>query len=373
MSAIPIPSPDPAGLYIARIWDTASGMPRVIVLAQGQPRDVTPQCPTVGHLLRQEAVAEAARQAWHAAREVTVSISQWNWLAPCDVQPVKAAGVTFAASLLERLIEEQARGDAARAEALRGELTAAIGGDLALIKPGSAAARQLEARLRERGLWSQYLEVGIGPDAEIFTKCPPMAAVGHGAAIGIHRSSSWNNPEPEVVLAISARGHIVGAALGNDVNLRDVEGRSALLLGRAKDNNGSTAIGPWIRLFYESFGPDDVRAAEISLRVDGADGFGVSCVNTMRAISRDITELAGQCLSASHQYPDGVMLFCGTMVVPTQDRGESGSGFTHRVGDRVSISSPALGKLVNTVGLSDEIAPWSYGLVDLLESLRSLR
>src|SRR5690606_27366505 len=103
------------------------------------------------------------------------------------------------------------------------------------------------------GVWSQYLEVAIGKDAEIFTKTQPMASVGFGAQIGIHPESHWNNPEPEVVLAVARTGKIRGATLGNDVNLRDYEGRSALLLGEAKDQNASCAIGPFIRLFDETF------------------------------------------------------------------------------------------------------------------------
>ncbi len=290
-------------------------------------------------------------------------------LVPCDLQAIKASGVTFVASLLERVIEEQARGDASRAEAIRGRIASIIGPDFARIRPGSAEAERVKAVLIEQGAWSQYLEVGIGPDAEIFTKCQPLSAVGTGADIGILGSSTWNNPEPEIVLAVNSRGATVGATLGNDVNLRDVEGRSALLLGRAKDNNGSCAIGPLIRLFDRAFGIDDVRAAEIALGVDGPEGFRLDARSSMAAISRDPLDIVGQAIGPAHQYPDGMMLFLGTMFTPVKDRDRPGQGFTHKIGDLVTISTPRLGALVNRVGLAERIAPWNFGAGRLMENL----
>jgi fumarylacetoacetate (FAA) hydrolase family protein len=292
-----------------------------------------------------------------------------HFLAPCDLQVIKAAGVTFAASMLERVIEEQTRGDASRAVEVRSRVRALIGDDLAAIVPGSAQAMKLKALLIEQGLWSQYLEVGIGPDAEVFTKAPVLAAVGTGAEIGIHPKSEWNNPEPEVVLAVNSRGRIVGAALGNDVNLRDFEGRSALLLSKAKDNNGSCAIGPFIRLFDRTFSLDDVRAQEVELLVEGDDGFVMRGSSSMKRISRDPQDLAGQTLNENHQYPDGFMLFLGTLFAPTEDRGAPGQGFTHRVGDIVTIRSAQLGALRNRVNTSDKVRPWRFGLRALMANL----
>ena len=290
-------------------------------------------------------------------------------LAPCDLQPVKAAGVTFASSMLERVIEEQARGDASRAHAVRQQVVAVVGEDLSQVRPGSPQAMQLKAVLIAQGLWSQYLEVGIGPDAEIFTKAAPMSSVGTGSDIGLHPASTWNNPEPEIVLAVDSRARIVGATLGNDVNLRDFEGRSALLLGKAKDNNGSCAIGPFIRLFDADYRLDDVRSAVVRLRVEGADGYVLDGESSMALISRDPLELVDAAMGATHQYPDGLMLFCGTMFAPVQDRDVPGIGFTHKLGDRVTIASKRLGALVNRVERSDRMAPWSCGLNALMHNL----
>jgi fumarylacetoacetate (FAA) hydrolase family protein len=296
--------------------------------------------------------------------------AQRHLLAPNDLQVVKAAGVTFATSMVERVIEEQARGDASRAQELRRRVVAEVGDDLAAIRPGSPPAMRLKAVLIEQKLWSQYLEVGIGPDAEIFTKAPPMASVGTGVEVGLHPGSTWNNPEPEVVLVVSPGGTVVGAALGNDVNLRDFEGRSALLLGKAKDNNGSCAIGPFIRLFDAHFGIDDLRRAEIALTVTGADdGFVLQGTSSMARISRDPLELVEHAMGRHHQYPDGMLLFCGTMFAPIQDRDAPGAGFTHHLGDRVAIASAKLGTLVNWVGHSDRIAPWTFGVNALMRSL----
>jgi fumarylacetoacetate (FAA) hydrolase family protein len=290
-------------------------------------------------------------------------------LAPCDLQAVKAAGVTFVASMLERVIEEQARGNPAKAESVRQAVVAIIGENLRSLVPGSPQALQLKEVLLEKGVWSQYLEVGIGPDAEVFTKAQPMSAVGTGAQVGLHPGSHWNNPEPEIVLAVDSRGKVVGATLGNDVNLRDFEGRSALLLGKAKDNNASCAIGPFIRLFDRDFGIDDVRGCEIALRVAGIDGFTLAGRSAMSQISRDPLDLVQHAMGPYHQYPDGMVLFLGTMFAPTQDRDGPGQGFTHHEGDVVTISTPRLGALVNRVTLADRAAPWTYGTAALMRDL----
>ncbi|MGF6697258.1 fumarylacetoacetate (FAA) hydrolase family protein [Paraburkholderia sp. MM5496-R1] len=282
--------------------------------------------------------------------------------------------MTFAVSLLERVIEEQANGDATQADMVRATIAQLIGTDLSRIRPGTAAADCLKRELERRGAWSQYMEVGIGPDAEVFTKSQPMSAVGYGADVGLHPASRWNNPEPEIVLAVNSRGTIVGATLGNDVNLRDIEGRSALLLGKAKDNNGSCAIGPFIRLFDERFTMDSVRAASVSLRIEGADdGFILEGVSHMREISRDPEELVAQTAGPHHQYPDGFMLFLGTMFSPIEDRHAPGSGFTHHLADKVTIATPELGALVNTVQSSTEITPWRFGVRALYETLAKRR
>ena len=290
-------------------------------------------------------------------------------LAPCDLQALKASGVTFVASMLERVIEEQTRGDASRAEAAREAVVAVIGDNLSSVRPGSPEAARLKEVLVAQGMWSQYLEVGIGPDAEIFTKSQPMSAVGVGVEVGIHPGSQWNNPEPEIVLAINSRGEVVGAALGNDVNLRDFEGRSALLLGKAKDNNASCAIGPFIRLFDKGFGINDVRVCDVMLRVDGPGGFELSGSSSMSKISRDPLELAAQAIGANHRYPDGLMLFMGTMFAPTKDRFGPGQGFTHAVGDVVTVHTPRLGALVNRVNHTDKTEPWTFGIGALIAHL----
>jgi fumarylacetoacetate (FAA) hydrolase family protein len=294
-----------------------------------------------------------------------------HFLAPCDLQPVKACGVTFARSMVERVIEERAAGDPARAEQVRARIGAAIGDSLRNIRPGSDEAARAKAALVAEGLWSQYLEVGIGPDAEVFSKAQALAAVGPGAEIGLHPVSRWNNPEPEVVLAVSSRGRIVGATLGNDVNLRDVEGRSALLLSKAKDNNASCAIGPMLRLFDEGFTLDHVRSAELTLTVEGPEGYRLDGRSSMKEISRDPEDLVAQTIGRHHQYPDGLMLFLGTLFAPNDDRDHPGEGFTHKIGDRVTIASPGLGRLVNTVRLATECRPWTFGTAALMRNLNA--
>jgi len=366
-------------VLIGRAWvggDLAGPSP---VLVRGdEVHDLSALAPTVSQLLdRYDLARELAtldglpllgRVDALLARSVA-GVEGARFLAPVDLQPIKASGVTFVSSLLERVIEEQARGDPSKAQAIRAKIETLVGGDLAAIRPGSAEAMALKRTLIEQGAWSQYLEVGIGPDAEIFTKCAPMASVGVGADIGILRSSTWNNPEPEVVLIANGRGEVVGATLGNDVNLRDVEGRSALLLGRAKDNNASSAIGPFIRLFDTRFTIDTVRAADIALKVEGDDGFTLEGLSSISKISRDPLEIMRHAMNENHQYPDGLALYLGTMFAPTQDRAAPGQGFTHNPGDRVTISTPALGALVNRVRYCDEIEPWTFGTGALMRNL----
>lgn len=290
-------------------------------------------------------------------------------LSPVDLQAVKASGVTFVVSLLERVIEEQARGSAEKAVAIRNDIAELIGHDLSKLKPGSPEAMQIKAKLVARGAWSQYLEVGIGPDAEIFTKCQAMSSVGFGADVGLLPISTWNNPEPEIALVASSTGRIVGATLGNDVNLRDVEGRSALLLGKAKDNNASASLGPFIRLFDGAFGDEDVRNAEVHLSVEGKDGYRLEGSSSMAEISRSPKELIAAAMGPHHQYPDGIVLYLGTMFVPSKDRGVAGQGFTHHIGDIVTISSEKFGALVNRVLLSPDCPPWTYGVRALMKDL----
>ncbi|PTB19729.1 fumarylacetoacetate hydrolase [Trinickia symbiotica] len=369
-------------ILVGRAWRPAPvDGPSVVVVRGGEVFDITAITPTTADLFDRDDALDIAR---NARGEALGPVTDWvnasfaagetqeglRLLAPCDVQAIKACGVTFAVSLLERVIEEQAGGDPAKAEEVRRLLVELIGTDLAKIKPGSDSAGKLKAELERRGAWSQYMEVGIGPDAEVFSKSQPMSSVGLGAAVGLYPTSVWNNPEPEIVLAVNHAGRIVGATLGNDVNLRDIEGRSALLLGKAKDNNGSCAIGPFVRLFDERFTLDTVRRASLSLRIDGADdGFVLEGVSHMTEISRDPADLVAQTCGPHHQYPDGFMLFLGTMFSPIKDRDAPGAGFTHHLGDVVTISTPTLGALVNTVQRSTEIPHWTFGVRALYRNL----
>jgi fumarylacetoacetate (FAA) hydrolase family protein len=378
-----LPSDAATATLVGRIWLPEVG-PVLVAVHGDHLHDLSRVAPTMSQLLEGDAPAVAVRAALEdgiapriAALAAVIANSGESardatqpWLlAPCDLQAVKASGVTFVESLLERVIEEQARGDASRAEATRQALGSVLGDNLAGIVPGSPEAARVKEVLIAQGAWSQYLEVGIGPDAEIFTKAPVLAAVGTGADVGIHAGSVWNNPEPEVVLAVNSRGQTLGAALGNDVNLRDFEGRSALLLGKAKDNNASCAIGPFIRLFDAGFGIDEVRRITVALKVRGPEGFTLEGASSLSKISRDPLDLVGQAIGEHHDYPDGLMLFLGTMFAPTQDRHGPGQGFTHVVGDQVTISAPELGALVNRVVHADQAPRWTFGITALMRNL----
>ena len=368
-------------MLVGRVYIAALEGPVLVRVQADGVYDLSSVAATASELMNRDNPAAAIRAAGTLPRLASTADVMANsaydahdvahpwFLAPCDLQALKASGVTFVASTLERVIEEQARGDPAKAVSVRREIVAVIGSNLSSIRPGSPEAAKVKEALIRQGAWSQYLEVGIGPDAEIFTKSQPMSAVGLGAEVGIHPKSEWNNPEPEIVLAVNGKGRTVGAALGNDVNLRDFEGRSALLLGKAKDNNASCAIGPFIRLFDEHFDIDDVRSCEIGMRVDGPEGFEMIGSSSMSMISRDPLDLVTHAISANHQYPDGLMLFLGTMFAPTKDRLGPGKGFTHVVGDIVTVATPTLGALINRVNHSDKVAPWTFGAGALMRNL----
>ncbi|TCL68365.1 fumarylacetoacetate hydrolase family protein [Rhizobium sp. BK251] len=369
------------GLLVGRVWNPGAGGPSIVVLRDGALVDITSRAaPTLSALLEMDDPAGFVRAATGPSLGTIEAIAANSTaatpdtalpylLAPADLQAIKACGVTFAQSMIERVIEEKAAGNPARAASIRERVSTLIGGSLANLKAGSPEAAAVKQALIDEGMWSQYLEVGIGPDAEVFTKAPVLSAVGWGANVGLHPVSTWNNPEPEIVLAVNSRGEIKGATLGNDVNLRDVEGRSALLLGKAKDNNASCSIGPFVRLFDQSYGIDDVRRAILDLKVTGEDGFVLKGQSSMAKISRDPTDLVKQTCGPHHQYPDGFMLFLGTLFAPTQDRDAPNQGFTHKLGDVVEIESPGLGTLVNSVRLSTECPPWTFGLSALMRNL----
>jgi len=339
--------------------------PTPVLVRRGMVEDVSAAAPTVSDLLELDDPAAVEGKALFPASELA---DRTPLLAPVDLQAIKACGVTFAVSAIERVIEEAARGDIDAAAGVRGRLEARVGGGIRSVVPGSPEAAKLKAALIEDGMWSQYLEVAIGPDAEVFTKTAVLASVGWGAEIGVRSDSGWNNPEPEIVLVTNSKGRIAGAALGNDVNLRDFEGRSALLLGKAKDNNASCAIGPFIRLFDDGFAMDDVRNAEIDLTIEGPEGYRLEGHSSMSQISRDPEELVRQARS-EHHYPDGFALFLGTLFAPVQDRDEPGRGFTHKLGDVVTISTPKLGTLVNQVTTSDRAPAWTFGIGALMRNL----
>src|SRR2546423_1740814 len=374
-----LPTDSTAGTLVGRVWRPELDGPSVVAVRADGVFDISRSYPTMRDLAEAPDPAAAVADA-HADRFTDLAALLANiedkrdpnkpfLVAPIDLQAIKAAGVTFAISLLERVIEEQARGAPERALQARADVEKALGGAVEKIKPGSPQAMELKKLLQEKGLWSQYLEVGIGPDAEIFTKAPPMAAVGTGAAIGVLEQSNWNNPEPEVVVVVNSRGETAGATIGNDVNLRDLEGRSALLLGKSKDNNASTAVGPFIRLFDRTFSFDDVRRAQVRLTVKGEDGFMLDGSSDLGKISRDPADLVAQMIGPHHQYPDGAVLFLGTMFAPVKDRDAPGMRFTHQPGDVVTIAADKLGALANVVTTCDKAPPWTFGTADLMRNL----
>ena len=376
-----LPEDAERAMLVGRAWVPGDHPgPSPVIIRGADVVDISDTFPTMSELLNTESIESKMDDLNGTKIGVVGSLlenSAWHsqdkrhpyLLAPVDLQAVKACGVTFAQSMLERVIEERAKGDPSAAQGIRNDIQKVIGLDLESIIPGSSEAEQLKEVLIKKDMWSQYLEVGIGPDAEVFTKAQPMSVMGIGAQIGILEKSEWNNPEPEITLAVNARGKILGATLGNDVNLRDIEGRSALLLGKAKDNNASAAIGPFIRLFDENFSLDDVRMAELSLTVRGLDQFTLHGRSSMSKISRDVADLVDETIGRHHQYPDGFCLMTGTLFAPSEDRDKIGGGFTHKVGDLVQISTPTLGALVNEVELSENIEPWEFGAGALMKNL----
>ncbi len=375
-----LPADGTEGVLIGRAWDPPVGGPSVVTVRASGVVDLSATFATIRDVVES---ADPAAQVTAAGGRRLCSLAELlantepdgrdvhrPWLlSPIDLQVVKAAGVTFPVSMIERVIEEHSQGDQRAAASVRAEINEVLGGSLTSLRPGSDEAAELKQHLIQRGWWSQYLEVGIGPDAEVFTKAPVLATVGSGTDVGILSSSRWNNPEPEAVLVVSSTGTIVGATLGNDVNLRDIEGRSALLLPKAKDNNASAAVGPFVRLFDATYDLDVLERSDITISIDGTDGYHLEAINSLNAISRTPTDLVSQVIGRHHQYPDGFVLYLGTLFTPVDDRDETGRGFRHKPGDIVRVSEPHLGSLVNRVQFSEDLPPWDFGIDDLCRNL----
>jgi fumarylacetoacetate (FAA) hydrolase family protein len=384
-----LPASASEAALVGRLWDPGRG-PRLVAVAGEGLVDVTSLGPTMADLAERADpatdVLERAGDApgWSLAEVLGSTAAEADrrrgaaghlelerpvLLSPVDLQVIKAAGVTFVRSMVERVIEERVGGDMSRAAEIRAQLDGSIGRSISDVKPGSEEAFAVLAVMRENGLWSQYLQVGLGAHPEVFTKAPLLSSVGHGWDIGIAGISTWNNPEPELALVIDRDGTPKGATLGNDANLRDIEGASALLLPLAKDNNASASLGPFVRLFDSAFRLDDAASTTITMRIEGTDGFVLQATAPQGDISRPVSELVAHTLNRRHQYPDGVVLYCGTPFAPTEDRDAPGMGFTHHDGDLVSIGSPALGTLVNRVTPSEQAPVWHHGVRDLFRAL----
>ena len=370
-----LPTDTNNALLIGRVFAPEWGGPRVVQVRGDDVFDLTDDFFTVSQLCEHHDLVAYLNHdrtpSWSLADLVDASVARRtdapHLLSPIDLQVIKACGVTFVDSMIERVIEEKCAGDPLRATEVREQVLTALGGSLRGVTPGSPKAAEVKDILVQQGLWSPYLEVGIGPYAEVFTKGPVLSSVGFGAEVGIPTFSEWNNPEPELVLVVSRTGTVVGATLGNDVNLRDIEGRSALLLGKAKDNNAQCALGPFIRVFDTAVTLDTLAEETIHLEVVGDDGFVMTGTNSVSHISRPLRQLVDQTVGLHHQYPDGLVLFTGTLFAPTQDRDTPGSGFTHKPSDRVSIWSTHLGLLSNTTGVTEELPPWEFGINAFLD------
>ncbi len=128
-------------------------------------------------------------------------------------------------------------------------------------------------------------------------------------------------------------------------------------------------IGLFKRLFDTAFSLDEVRQAILSLTVSSADGLTLEGSSSMSQISRDPQDLVRQMMGPHHQYPDGAVLFLGTLFAPVKDRDTVGVSFTHKEGDIVCISSPHLGTLVNRMQRTGACAPWTFGVSHLMRNL----
>lgn len=215
-------------------------------------------------------------------------------LAPLDVQPVWAAGVTF--------------------------------------------ERSREARKQESGTADSYDRVYDAERPELFLKALPDGVRGPDAAVGIRFDSSWDVPEPELGVVADHAGRAVGFVLGNDVCSRSIEGNNPLYLPQAKFYDGSCALGPCIVPIAEA---PAFETIEVTLDI-GRDGAAVFADRVrLSEMRRTVPELLGWLFQAQ-RFDAGAILLTGTSIVP-------GPEFTLEAGDVVVISATGLGSLRNTV------------------------
>jgi 2-dehydro-3-deoxy-D-arabinonate dehydratase len=197
------------------------------------------------------------------------------------------------------------------AEPAAGEIEAPIDPYQEVWAAGVTYVRSRDARKAESTVADMYQKVYEAKRPELFSKSIGWRVSGNGMPIRIRRDSSWNVPEPELVLVINCQCEIVGYCAGNDVSSRDIEGENPLYLPQAKIYNGSCALGHGIRLCE----PDDIKDIPIRLKIQRANETVFTGEANTSSMKRTFPELV-EFLTRELDFPHGVFLMTGTCLVP---------------------------------------------------------